>query len=174
MLRHTFQPWRFRKTGFFFHRNALLLSGLAVASILCAPAAAHSEPYAYTPRAHIETVEKTFIVARSADIPGAGVRFFQTSEPLNIGTERFEIRWYANPPGIPPGVVVMLETVAEHRPSVKNHTVQLRQKSEGHIQSVFELSREDMAQAGRVRQWRARIIWRGRLLASQASENWGY
>jgi len=67
----------------------------------------------------------------------------------------------------------MLESLQERNSVVKNHVLRLRQKSEGNIQSIIEISPEEIQQAGRVRQWRVRIIWRGRALASRTSPNWG-
>ena len=105
-------------------------------------------------------------------MPGAGVRAFEDSGTRAGGTERFEVRWYANSPGIPPGVVVWLEAIQEHSPVVKNHYARIGEKSEGHIRSVIEIPPDEIRQAGRVLKWRARIVWRGTVLDTRTSENW--
>lgn len=135
-----------------------------------APAAA--APYVYEARAHLVDVVRAFVSTGDLPMPGAGVRSFQSSDGRASGTERFEIRWYANPPGIPPGVVVWLESIQEHSPVVKNHYVRVGEKSEGHVRSVIEIPPDEVQQAGRVLKWRIRVVWRGRLLASQTSPNW--
>ncbi len=104
--------------------------------------------------------------------PGAGLRSFQDPGTGNSGTERFEIHWYANPPGIPPGVVVLLESIQERNPVVKNHVLRINEKSEGNIRSVIEIPPDEIRRAGRVLKWRVSVVWRGRLLASQTSDNW--
>ena len=117
-------------------------------------------------------VDRASVGPGIAPMPGAGVRAFQDPEAETGGAERFEIRWYANPPGIPPGVVVLLESLQEHSPVIKNHVLRLDEKSEGHIRSIIEIPAREIRQAGRVLKWRVRVVWRGRLLASQASPNW--
>jgi hypothetical protein len=131
-----------------------------------------AKPYVYVARAHLVEVEKAYVTRGTAPMPGAGVRAFEDTGTESSGTERFEIRWYANPPGIPPGVVVMLESIQENSATIKNHMVRLNAKSEGHIRSVIEIPPDEVQLAGRVLKWRVRVIWRGRLLASQASDNW--
>lgn len=123
-------------------------------------------------RAHIVEVTPAFLNQGSASIPGAGVRSFQDSEPESSGTERFEIRWYANPPGLPPGAILLLETVPERSAVVKNHVLRTSARSEGYIRSVIEIPSTEVRRAGRAVKWRVRIVWRGRLLASRASGNW--
>jgi hypothetical protein len=127
---------------------------------------------AYVPRANFVRVERSFTGRSAAPAAGAGVRAFQAPDDGRSGTERFEIRWYANPPGIPPGVILLLESIQEHSATVKNHSVRIDGKSEGHMRSTIEIPAAEIRQAGRIRKWRLRIIWRGRLLASQASADW--
>jgi len=124
------------------------------------------------PRAHISGVERSFVNQGVTPVSGAGLHFFQNPESEASGTERFDIRWYANPPGIPPGAIVMLETIQARSSRVKNHMLRTQRKSEGNIQSIIEISPEEIRQAGRPTQWRVRIIWRGRSLASRTSANW--
>lgn len=126
----------------------------------------------YTPRAAIVGVERSFARKSSAAVPGAGVRAFEDPETEASGTERFEIRWYAHPPGIPPGVVVLLESVQERSSVLKNHPFRLDRKAEGHERTVIEIPPDEIRRAGRVAKWRIRLVWRGRLLASQASADW--
>ena len=137
-----------------------------------ASSAAPAAPYVYVPRAHLVGVEREFVGAATASVPGAGVRSFQKSGADADGSERFEVRWYANPPGLPPGVVVLFETVQERQATVKNHVLRIAQKSEGHVRSTIEIPADEIRRAGRVREWRVRIVWRGRALATQTSANW--
>ena len=147
----------------------LAMAARAPAAPLPAPTAA---PPAYVARAQLVDVVRAFVSSGGAPMPGAGVRAFEDSGTGAGGTERFEIRWYANPPGIPPGVVVWLESIQEHSPVVKNHYLRVGEKSEGHVRSVIEIPPAEIQQAGRVMKWRIRVVWRGRLLASQTSPNW--
>lgn len=126
----------------------------------------------YVPRAHVVEVNRSFAAPTTTSSPGAGVRAFQTPDAILGGTERFEIRWYANPPGIPPGVVLLLESIQERSATIKNHSLRINRKSEGHIRSEITIPAREVRQAGRVRQWRLRIVWRGRVLATQTSPNW--
>lgn len=144
----------------------------AFAALLLLPSAAPADPYVYVARAHLVDVQRAFVNQSTASMPGAGVRAFQDPETENSGTERFEIRWYANPPGIPPGAVLLLESVQERSPVLKNYILRTTGKSEGHVRSVIEIPPAEVQQAGRVVKWRVRIVWRGRLLDSRASENW--
>ena len=144
---------------------------LAAAAILAAvPAGA--EPSAYVARAHLVGVDRSFVNPATASPPGAGVRAFQDPGDETAGAERFDIRWYANPPGIPPGLVVLLESVQERSPVVRNHVLQTPAKTEGHVLSTIEIPAADVRRAGRVLKWRVSLVWRGRLLARQASANW--
>ena len=143
----------------------LLLLGLGAS---LAPAA----PYVYAPKAHFTGIDRAFVGPGSVAPPGAGVHAFRDPESDNRGTERFVVRWYANPPGIPPGVVVLLESIQERSPVIKNHVLRINEKSEGHIRSVIEIPAKEVQLAGRVLKWRVRVVWRGRLLASQTSDNW--
>ena len=143
----------------------------AVAAVL-ASASAIAEPYAYVARAHLVGVERSFVNPATAAPPGAGVRAFRDPDAENGGTERFDIRWYANPPGIPPGAVVLLEFVQERSPIVKNRVLRTTGKSEGHVRSTIEISADDIRRGGRIGPWRVRVVWRGNALATQASPNW--
>lgn len=155
-------------------RNPLLvwfLLGAVVAGVAGTPMP-DFVPGRSAPQAHLMGVERTFTGPTVAPAPGAGVRAFHDPETEAGGTARFEIRWYANPPGIPPGVVVLLESIQERSPVVKNHVLRYNGKSEGHIRSVIDIPAPEIRQAGRILKWRVRVVWRGRLLASQASDNW--
>lgn len=137
-----------------------------------APAAPPPAPYVYVPRASLLDVKHAFIRSGSAPLPGAGLRSFPAQALGSSGTERFEIHWYANPPGIPPGVVVLLESLQERSPVIKNHVLRIDAKSEGNIRSVIEVPPDEIRRAGRVAKWRVRVVWRGRLLATRTSANW--
>ena len=144
---------------------------LAAAAVLV-PIPALAEPYVYVARAHVVGVERSFANQTTATLPGAGVRAFQDPETENSGTERFEIRWYANPPGIPPGTILLLESVQERSSVVKNHVLRTAGKSEGHVRSTIEIPSDEIRRGGRIVKWRVRVIWRGNALATQASPNW--
>lgn len=149
----------------------LILAG-TLCCLACMSAAAPPAVPAYTPRASIVGVERSFAPKSSVAVPGAGVRAFADPETEASGTERFEIRWYANPPGIPPGVVVLLESVQERSPVPSNHPFRLDRKAEGHVRTVIEIPPDEIQRGGRVAKWRIRLVWRGRLLASQTSADW--
>lgn len=148
--------------------RSLSLVWLLLAAPLPAPAASE----VYVPRAHLVNVERAFVTQGISPVPGAGVRAFRDPENETGGTDRFEIQWYANPPGIPPGVVVLLESLQERSAVVKNHILRTTGKSEGHIRSIIEIPSDEIRLAGRVLKWRVRVVWRGRPLASQTSDNW--
>ena len=71
--------------------------------------------------------------------PGAGVRSFRDPDPESGGSERFDVRWYANPPGIPPGAVLLLETVPERGAAVKNHVLRTTANSQGYVRSAIDV-----------------------------------
>lgn len=148
-------------------------SGCALAAaILIGPGRAAAGPNAYVARAQIVEVNRSFVPQSAGGVPGAGVRAFRDPEAESGGQERFEIRWYAQPPGIPPGAVLLLESVQERSPLVKNHTHRTAGKSEGHVRTAIEIPAAEIRRAGRVVKWRVRVIWRGRALATAASPNW--
>ena len=141
-------------------RSSALALLLLAAGALLAPPPSSAEPYVYVARASLMSVERSFVSQGTASISGAGVRAFEDPEIENSGTERFEISLYANPPGIPPGVVVLLESLQERSPVIKNHVLHVNEKSEGHIRSVIEIPPDEIRQAGRVLKWRVREIGR--------------
>ena len=69
-------------------------------------------------------------------------------------------------------MVILFESLQERGSTIKNHILRLNEKSEGHIRSIIEIPPDDVRSAGRVTQWRVRLVWRGNLLASQTSPNW--
>lgn len=138
-----------------------------------APAPTAAAKPAAKPRAHIEQINRRFVPARQAESEGAGVRMFRDDAPGDRGSEQFDIRWYANPPGLPGGALLLLETVSTQAPVVRNYTLQLTQHTEGHIHSILDIPAADVRKNGRIDKWRLRIIWRGHLLAGQTSSNWG-
>ncbi len=144
----------------------------------CAPAlllllsTASAAPYVYVARAHFLEVNQAFVNQGTAPAPGAGIHAFQDPDIEDRGTECFEIRWYANPPGVPPGAVLLLECVHRQSPVVKNHVLRTSGKSEGHTRSVIEIPPDEVRKTGRVLKWRARIVWRGTVLDTRTSENW--
>ncbi len=105
-------------------------------------------------------------------MPGAGVRAFQNPERKDGGSERIDIHWYANPPGLPPGTVLLFECVQNRSPSIRNRTLRISEKAEGHIRSVIEIPTDEIRKDGRIREWRVSLVWRGRILDRQTSLNW--
>lgn len=146
-------------------------AGVALAMLLM-PAVVRAEPYAYVARAHIIGVQQSFLYQATPSVPGAGVRAFQDPDSETGGRERFDIRWYANPPGIPPGTVLLLEAVQERSPVVRSYFLRTTDKSEGNTLSVLEIPPDKVRQGGRVIKWRLRVVWRGKVLATQTSANW--
>ncbi len=151
-----------------------LLAGFLLAGPIASAEPARPAPRAplVEPRAHVVRVDRSYLAPRTAPLSGAGVRAFQPPANTPSGTERFDIHWYANPPGIPPGVVLLLESIPERGASIKNHSVQISTKSEGHLHSVIEVPAREIRQAGRIREWRLRLIFRGTLLAQETSPGW--
>ncbi|HAL92585.1 MAG TPA: hypothetical protein DCM68_06120 [Verrucomicrobia bacterium] len=152
--------------------SASLSALFALWPVLGAASLAGAAPPAYVARASIVQVERSYVNRTTAVVPGAGIRVFQDPEIENNGAERFDIRWYANPPGIPPGAILLLESLQDRDALVKNRILRTTAKSEGHIRSVIEIPPDEIQRAGRVVKWRVRIVWRGRALATQASDNW--
>ena len=153
-------------------RRRLAGMGLFGAAGLLWAGASFGAPYSYVARAQLTEVKPYFVSQGSPDLPGAGVRAFQPPQATASGVERFEIRWYAHPPGIPPGTVILLESRQERAQLVRNHVLRTTDKSEGYIRSVIDVPAEDVRQAGRVVSWRVRIVWRGQVLSSRDSGNW--
>ena len=144
---------------------------LAVAVVI-APATTGAGPAGYVARAQIVAVDHAFIQQSSVAVPGAGVRAFRDPEVESGGQERFDVRWYAHPPGIPPGTVLLLETVQDRSPAVKHRVRRTTGKPEGHVRTAIEIPADDVRRAGRVVKWRLRVVWRGAALATAASPNW--
>lgn len=135
---------------------------------------AQAAPAIVPPKAAVLSVERIQRPRRTVVFPGgAGVR----GAPQHAGAgeelaEGFNVQWFAHSPGIPPGVVLMLETVTERQDTIRNYVKRPTVKSEGHQRTSFEIPLTDTQQRGRVRQWRFRIVWRGRVLAEKTSEHW--
>jgi hypothetical protein len=124
------------------------------------------------PRAQLIQVDLRFLQSGSAVWPGAGVRAFQDPAREEGGSERIDIHWYANPPGLPPGTVLLFECVQHRSPSVRNRALRISEKAEGHIRSVIEIPSDVIQQDGRIREWRVSLVWRGRILDRQTSRHW--
>ena len=158
-------------------RNRVRLAGwigwALAAAVVLGPGRAAAGPAGYVARAQIVEVNRSFVPQTGVGMPGAGVRAFRDPEAESGGQERFEIHWYAHPPGIPPGTVLLLETIQERSPLVKNHVHRTAGKSEGHVRTVLEIPAAEIRRAGRVVSWRMRVIWRGQALATAASPDWG-
>lgn len=153
-------------------RRAAGIGCALAAAVAFAPGSVVADPAGYVARAQIVGVDQSFVPQATVAVPGAGVRAFRDPEGEDGGQERFDVRWYAHPPGIPPGAVLLLETVQERSSLVKNHVRRTTVKSEGHVRTAIEIPASEIRRAGRIVKWRLRVIWRGHALATAASSNW--
>ena len=140
---------------------ALLFSPAVAAPVVPAP-----------PKADVFSVDIARKPLRTVVFSGAGIRPPQARDD-GVRAETVLVKWLAHSPGIPPGALVMLETVSERLPTVKTRIQRLPPKTEGNQTTRFEIPVEDTRQDGPVESWRVRIVWRGRILAAKASGNWG-
>lgn len=122
--------------------------------------------------AEILQVQRSLLSTGAPSIPGAGVRVFQEPTAETAGSERFDIRWMAHPPGIPPGTIVQLEAIQARSPTVQNKVQGLSGRTEGVTHTTLEIPAREIQRAGQVHAWRISIAWRGHILARQASPNW--
>lgn len=151
-----------------------LAVGLAVAAMYLATAAvpARGAGGLVPAKADIRSVELERKPMQTVDHFGAGIRPPHLAAEANGETERFLVQWFAHSPGIPPGALVMLETLTDRQPVVRTLIQRQPSKSEGDRTTRFDIPPEDTRLAGPVTQWRVRIVWRGRALATRASEGW--
>lgn len=122
--------------------------------------------------AEIIQVQRSLLSTGTPSIPGAGVRAFQEPASETADNERFDIRWMAHPPGIPPGAIVQLEAIQARSTTVQNQIRGLTGRIEGLTQTTLEIPAREIQRAGRVQAWRISIAWRGHILARQSSPNW--
>lgn len=122
--------------------------------------------------AEILQVHRSLASTGTPTIPGAGVRSFQEPASETSGSERFDVRWTAHPPGLPPGAIVQLEAIQTHSPAIQNQVVHLARRTEGLTHTTLEIPAREIQRAGRVHAWRISIAWRGHILARQSSPNW--
>ena len=123
-------------------------------------------------KADIRSVELERRPMQTVSHFGAGIRPPHLEEGENGETERFVVQWFAHSPGIPPGALVMLETVTDRQPVVRTRIRRQSGKSEGDRTARFDIPPEETRSAGPVTQWRVRIVWRGRALATRTSAGW--
>lgn len=151
-----------------------LAMGLAVA-VMCLAAAvvpARGAGGLVPAKADIRSVELERKPMQTVAHFGAGIRPPHAAAEENGDTERFVVQWFAHSPGIPPGALVMLETVTDRQPTVQTRIQRQSAKSEGDRTTRFDIPPEDTRLAGPVTQWRVRIVWRGRALATRTSAGW--
>ena len=153
-------------------KRAVLALCLGILPAATAPAAPPPPPETPLPRARLLDVSSAFLQSGDAPMPGAGVRAFQVPEPDGSGTERFDIRWYAAPPGLPAGAVLLLECIQDRSPAIRNRVLRLPEQTQGHARCAIEIPPEAIREAGRVRHWRLSLVWRGRVLDRQTSPHW--
>lgn len=124
------------------------------------------------PKADILSVELQHRPMQTVTYFGAGIRPPHQASDTADEAERVSVEWFAHSPGIPPGVLVMLETISDRLPTVKNHIYRMPIKSEGTQSHLFDIPEDETRTDGPVTDWRARIVWRGRVLASRTSPGW--
>lgn len=148
--------------------------GLAVAASLCAvvPSSAASAPIIPPPVAHLTGVERFFLRRPSPSFSGAAVRAFADAPDPSDGSERFDVLWFANPPGFPSPGIVLFEYVLERSSSIQNRLAPIPARSQGPIRSSVEIPADEIRRAGRVDSWRASLVWKGHVLARLHSHNW--
>lgn len=160
-------------------RSPIARRWCALLLILVAPAS--GVPVSPAPRppsvglalsADILHVYRSLASTGTPTIPGAGVRSFQEPASETAGSERFDIRWVAHPPGLPPGAIIQLEAIQARSPAVQNQVVGLARRTAGVTHTTLEIPARQIQRAGRVHAWRISIAWRGHILARQSSPNW--
>jgi hypothetical protein len=148
----------------------LVASWLAIFLLLPCAFAAPAVPA--PPKADIFSVDIVRKPARTVSFPGAGIRPPHQVPNDEVRSESVLVKWLAHSPGIPPGALVMLETVSDRQPTVKNRIHRLPPKAEGNQTTRFDIPLEESRAAGPVTEWRVRVVWRGRVLATLASPGW--
>ena len=123
-------------------------------------------------KADIRSVELEHRPMQTVAHFGASIRPPHLASEENVETERFVVQWFAHSPGIPPGALVMLETITDRQPTVQTRIQRQTAKSEGDRTARFDIPPEDTRLSGPVTQWRVRIVWRGRALATCTSDGW--
>ncbi len=148
-----------------------LAMGLAAAAV-CLAEPARGAGGLVPAKADIRSVELDRRPMQTVTHFGAGIRPPHLAVPDGGESEHFVVQWFAHSPGIPPGALVMLETVTDRQPTVQTRIRRMPSKSEGDMTSRFDIPPEDTLRAGPVSQWRVRIVWRGRPLATRTSAGW--
>ena len=153
-----------------FGLRGFVVCWVATAILLSASRAA--PPVPTMPKADIFSVEIVRKPLHTVSFAGAGLR--PPHQPRDDGaqSEVVLVKWFAHSPGIPPGALVMLETVTDRQPTVKNYTSRLPPKAAGNQTTRFDIPQEESRAAGPISEWRVRVIWRGRILASRTSPGW--
>ena len=135
-------------------------------------AAPPSNPPVPVAQIHLASIERTYRPPSSIAVPGAAVRSFREPDDLSGSMESFEIHWFANAPGLPSPGLLLFEYAQERSATIVNRALPIPAKSHGHFRSIVEISANEIQRAGKVRQWRASVVWRGRVLARRYSDNW--
>ena len=86
--------------------------------------------------------------------------------------ETFAVYWLAPGLGLPAGVTVLFEYRLAAAPELRTLHEQYDYKTQGERKVVFEIPEKDFREGGVVQTWRARIVYRGRLLAERAALDW--
>lgn len=163
-----------RKSSMKKSRKPSGICGIAVGLAIVAASAvpAWSSGPLVPAKADIRSVEIRRRPMQTVSYFGAGLRPPNRAGDDGAETEQFIVRWFAHSPGIPPGALVMLETLSDHDTMVRTRVQRQTAKSEGDMTSRFDIPAEDTRQTGPVGEWRVRIILRGRALATEMSPGW--
>lgn len=155
-----------------FGIRGLAIGFAAVLAALAVSAHAAQPGPLVPPKADILSVEHQQRPAHTFTYSGAGIRPPDMPPARSVDSGYFLVDWFAHSPGIPPGAVVMLETIGNHQALVQNHIHRTTAKSEGNQTTRFEITPEQTRAAGSVSEWRVRIAWHGRVLATRTSPGW--
>lgn len=148
-----------------------LAVGLAIAG--AALPAAHAAGVPVPAKADILSVEIERKPMRTVSYFGAGIRAPHQAGPDAVAeSDSVRVEWFAHSPGIPPGVLVMLETIPDRQPTVRSLIQRQSSKSEGNYTARFDIPDDETRESGPIGEWRVRIVWRGRLLATRTSAGW--
>lgn len=150
-----------------------LAVGMALALAAAAvPACAARPGPPVPPKADILSVELQQHPVQAFSYSGAGIRPPEQASSHTVESGHVQVEWFAHSPGIPPGAIVMLETISSRQSIVQNHVQRTAAKSEGSQTTRFDLSSGQTRTAGPVGEWRVRIAFHGHVLATRTSPGW--
>ena len=86
--------------------------------------------------------------------------------------EVYQVSWHPPVAGVRAGTLVTFEYRQQHSERIKFLSIKYPFPVKEERKAVFEISPAVTRELGRVTAWRARVVWGGRLLAEQISDNW--